>query len=883
MTAPILTTKLYIPPPRPRMVSRARLVSRLGEGAQRKLTVISGPAGFGKTTLLSEWAAGCGQPVAWLSLDEGDNDPARFLAYLIAALQTVAAAVGAGALAALQSPQPPPPEAVLIALLNELAAVPDDVVLVLDDYHVIDAGPVHTALAFLIEHLPPRMHVVIATRRSPQLPLARLRARAQLAELRAADLRFTLAETAGFLNQVMELGLSPQDIAALETRTEGWIVGLQLAALSMQGQEDAAGFIRSFAGSHRFVLDYLLEEVLQRQPESIQSFLLRTSVLDRLCGPLCDAVLRDPAASGQATLEYLEQANLFIVPLDSGRRWYRYHHLFAELLRQRLRPSGALPGGEAGSDAAELHRRASVWYEAQGLEIEAFQHAVAAGDLGQAARLVEGKGMPLHFRGGAGPVLSWLTSLSAAALDARPSLWVAYATALLFVNRVDGVEEKLQAAEAALRGAEPDGQTRDLLGQIAAARATVAVAQHQLETIVAQSRRALEYLHPGNLTVRTATVWTLGYAYELQGDRAAASRAYAEAVASSQAIGHFIITVMATMGLGCMQEADNRLAQAAETYRRVLRLAADHPLPVTCEAHLGLARVCYEWNDLEAAHRHGQQSLQLAQQIPYTDRTVVCEVFLARLRLARGDLAGAAALLAQAGQSARQHGFAHQLPEVAAAQVLALLRQGKLAAAAKLAQSHDLPLCQARVRLAQGDSSAALALLERARCQAEVRGWQKERLRALALQALALQAHGETDAAAQALAEALALAEPEGFIRLFADEGAPMARLLALAAARGAAPDYTGRLLAACGAQTQRGDSAPLPPAAPAWPLSEPLSARELEILRLIAQGLSNREIGERLSFALSTVKGYNQEIFDKLQVRSRTQAVARARELGLL
>ena len=360
----------------------------------------------------------------------------------------------------------------LTTLLNEITTISDNFILVLDDYHVIESQPLSQALTFLIEHLPPQLHLVIATREDPPFPLARLRARGQLTELRATDLRFTPAEAAEFLNRVMGLNLSAEDIAALENRTEGWIAGLQLAAISMQGHQDAASFIKSFTGSHHFVLDYLLEEVLQQQSESVQTFLLRTSILDRLCGPLCDAVLLDPSVSGQETLEYLEHANLFIVPLDNERRWYRYHHLFADLLRQRLHQSTASSAGDEGKGVAELHSRASQWYEDHGLEIEAFQHAAAANDVERAERLIEGKGMPLHFRGTATSILDWLASLPKTVLDARPSLWVRYARLLLVTGQTTGVEEKLQAAEAALQGAEPDDKTRDLIGQIAAVRAT---------------------------------------------------------------------------------------------------------------------------------------------------------------------------------------------------------------------------------------------------------------------------------------------------------------------------------------------------------------------------------------------------------------------------
>ncbi len=883
MSTPILATKLYIPPPRPTVVSRPRLIERLNEGLHHKLTLISAPAGFGKTTLLTQWLSESGTPAAWLSLDAGENDPARFLTYLVAALQTIAATIGEKVARVLQSPQPPPIESILTALLNDLTTLPDPVVLVLDDYHLIDAQPIDQALAFLLEHLPPQLHLVLATREDPPLPLARFRARGHLTELRAADLRFTPAEAAEFLNEVMGLRLSTDDISALEQRTEGWIAGLHLAALSLQGHEDPAGFIRSFTGSHHFVLDYLVEEVLQQQSASVQTFLLRTSILERLCGPLCEAVLLAPAASGQTTLDYLERANLFLVPLDHERRWYRYHHLFAELLRQRLHQSIAFAPEEAESQVNALHLRASTWYEAQGLELDAFHHAAAAQDVERAERLMEGKGIPLHFRGAVTTLLDWLASLPRPALDARPSLWWRYGALLLVNGHTTGVEEKLQAAEAALEGAEADDQTRNLLvGRIAAARATLALTRYQVEPMLAQSRRALEYLPPNNLSLRANAHWTLGTAYLFQGDRAPARRAYTEAIALSQAAGDIFTTILATIGLGNVQEAENQLFLAAETYRRVLQLAGDQPLQIVYEAHLGLARICYEWNDLEAAEQYARQSLHLARQYESViDRFVLCEVLLARLKLARGEVAGAAALLAEASQSARQRNFVYRLPEVAAAQVLTLLRQGHLAAATQLAETHGLPLSRARVHLASGDPSAALAVLEPVRQQVEARGWADERLKVMVLQALALQAQGNKDQAVNLLVDALALAEPGGFIRLFVDEGASMAHLLAAAAAQGKMPDYIGKLLADC--ETEEQPRAATPDRPPAQPLIEPLSRREVEVLRLIAQGLSNQEIGERLFLALDTVKGHNQKIFGKLQVQRRTEAVARARQLGLL
>jgi len=930
VSRPLLQTKLYIPPVRPELVSRPRLIERLNAGLHHKLTLVSAPAGFGKTTLVSEWihsgvssrAYGVGEEhepagevsptpysllptprFAWLSLDEGDNDPAIFLAYVVAALQTIEADVGKGALGALQSPQPPPTEAILTGLINEIAAVPDRIVLVLDDYHLIEAQPIHDALTFLLRHLPPQMHLVISTREDPPLPLARLRARGQLTEVRVTDLRFTSSEAAEFLNTRVGLDLSAEDIAALETRTEGWIAGLQLAAISMQGHKDATNFIRSFTGSHHFVLDYLVEEVLQQQSESVQTFLLRTSILDRLCGPLCDAVcsagtassskgtaVLRPSASGQETLEYLQHANLFIIPLDNERRWYRYHHLFADLLRQRLHQSTASSTGDEGWGVAEYHIRASEWYEENGLEIEAFHHATAASDVERATRLMEGDWMPLPFRGAVVPVLNWLKSLPTTVLDARPLLWVTYASTLLGAGQRTGVEQKLQAAETALQGVELDDKTQDLVGRIAAIRATLAVGQHQVEAIIAQSRRALEYLHPDNLAFRTSTTWKLGYAYHLQGDRAAASRAYTEAMSIGQASGNILFTVSAMLGLGSLQEAENQLYLAAETYRRALHLFGDQPLPtLACEAHLGLARIFYEWNDLDAAQQHRQQSIQLVRQTENNDTFAACEVLLARLKLAEGDVAGAAAVLAQADQFVRQHNLVNRMPEVAAALVLALLRQGpllhqgNLAAAADLVQTHKLAISQARVHLAQGDPGKALALLEPLRQQMEAKGLEDERLKVMVLQAVALhvaalQADGEKEQAVQLLGDALALAEPGSFIRLFVDEGMPMAHLLSEAAALGMMPDYIGKLLAAFEAEEHKSAISP-----PSQPLVEPLSPRELEVLGLIAQGLSNREISERLFLALNTVKGHNRRIYGKLHVQRRTEAVARARELGLV
>jgi len=818
---------------------------------------------------------------AWLSLDEGDNDPMRFASYLIAALQTIKAGIGESLLAALQSPEPPSVEAILMNLLNEIATVPEDFVLVLDDYHVIDAKAVDNALTFLLEHLPPHMHLVIATREDPNLPLARLRVQNQLTELRAADLRFTPAEAAEFLNQIMGLNLLAEDIAALETRTEGWIAGLQLAALSMQGHQDTTSFIKSFSGSHHFILDYLIEEVLQRQSESVQTFLLHTSILNRMCGSLCDAVLCDSSVSGQETLVHLEHANLFIVPLDSERHWYRYHHLFADLLRQRLSQS-LTPGA-----IAEDHIRASAWYENNNLMLEAFHHAVAANDVERAVRLMESKEMPLHLPGVAMTILNWLESLPKTVLNAQPALWWKQASLLLSMGKTIGVEEKLQATEAALADtifpdAELDDITRNLIGKIAVARSTLAHLQVQIETTFVQARRALEYLHPNNLSQRSSATRLIGFSHYWQENWDDAYQAYTEALSLAQAAGDVPNTILASIGLGQVQEHKSQLHLAAETHQRVLQLIGDYSHPNTVAVYLGLTLIFYQWNDLDAAEQYAVQGLKLAQQYDQiVDRIIMSKLYLSLIKLARSDATGAAQMVSQAEQICRQKNFRLRLPYIAFHQAMIHLCQGNLNAAAQLTRDNDLPLMRARVLIRQNEPSAALEVLEPLRQQVEANGWTRRLLDVMTVQSIALYANGEKAKAVNLLGEVLALAEPNGFIRLFVDEGELMAQLLLEAASHGTMPNYVNKLLAAFEVDQRKSEG--ISDLSTAQPLIDPLSQRELEILRLIALGLSNREIGKRLFLALDTVKGHNRKIFDKLQVQRRTEAIARARELNLL
>ncbi|MET3507833.1 LuxR C-terminal-related transcriptional regulator [Halalkalibacter oceani] len=875
----LISTKLFIPSCPPNAVSRLHLIERLNKGLHRKLTLISTSAGCGKTTLASEWLSQCGRPAAWLSLDKEDCDPKRFITYLIAALQTIKEKTGDQLMKLLQTPQSPSTEFLLTSLLHDIGKMESPFLLVLDDYHLVAAGSVNQILLFLLTHLPSNMHVVLLTREDPPFPLARLRARDHVTELRGSDLRFTKNESFQFFADAMEIDLSLEESALLESRTEGWIAGMQLAAISLRDAENKTDFINSFTGTHSFIFDYLVEEVWQQLPESMQRFLLRTSILERFCASLCDAVLdaRTFFPNEKCSEEMLQQMtrlNLFVIPLDDEKCWYRYHHLFADLLRKKF---AAAKGADAEQSC--LHKRASIWFEQHDLELEAFQHAAAANDIERASRLMDGGGLPLHFRGAVTPVLNWLESLPAAVLVERPALMVAHASALLFISQLTGIEKKLQVAEAALLAAEQNAANRNLLGHIAVIRATAAVSLHQAETIVHQSEQALRYLHPDNVPVRTAASWTLGYAYQLQGKRLAASRAYTEAISSSKKLGHSMITLMATIGLGNVQESEMLLEPAARTYQNALELAGQPSLPAACEAHLGLARIFYEWNDVNTSIQHGKRGAQLARQVENSDRAAACELFLIQLQLTGGDTIGASARLAELEQIARQEQYDRLQPAIMALRGRILLLHGELPAALQLADSIDHSLLHARVSLASGDTHTALKTLTARRRYVVENEWQDEQLKAEILQSLIFHACGEQKQALQTLKHALRIAEPHGFVRLFLDEGLPIVNLLAEAAAQGLLTPYGQRLLLLGRAEQRTSENS----GAKAAPLPDPLTAREVEVLQLIAKGLSNRQICDRLFLALSTVKGYNRNIFDKLHVQRRTEAVARARDLGLM
>ena len=904
---PLLETKLYVPGLRRGLVARPRLSERLGSGAESKLTLISAPAGFGKTTLLAEWLAvapAAERSVAWLSLDQADNQPVSFWTYLVAALQTVAPGIGTRALSLLQEPQPPPIETVLATLLNELSAMPNDVVLVLDDYHVIDAHDVQDGMAFLLEHLPPRTHLVITTRADPALPLARLRARGELVEIRAADLRFTPAEAAAYLNDAMGLDLSASDVAALEGRTEGWIAALQLAALSMQGRDDVAGFIAGFAGDDRYIVDYLVEEVLQRQPEHVRSFLLETSILDRLSGSLCDSVTGQDG--GTAMLEALDRANLFLVPLDDRRHWYRYHHLFADVLRARLL-------AERPELAPELHRRACTWYEGDGDRSEAIRHAMAGGDLARAADLVE-LAIPATFqKDQAATVRRWLEALPDELLRVRPVLSVAYAATLLDGGRIEAVEVRLRDAERWLDATadRPEGWGapatamvvvdeegfRRLPGSIALYRAARAMAIGDVTGTMTHARRALDLVGEDDQIGRGAAAGLLGLVAWASGDLEAAHRWYAESMANLEEAGDVSSVIGGAIVQADIRIAQGRLRDAMRRYERGLRLATEHGAPAmrgAADMHTGMSELFRERNDLEAASRHLVAGAELGDenglpQYPYRSR-----VAAARIRQAEGDPDGALELLDEAERLYASN-YSPDVCPVAAVKARVLIAQGNLSAAWAWAREHGVAAADelsylhefehatvARLLLAQGmrdradDRIAAAAeLTERLLAAADDGGRNGSAIDILVVQALARHASDDPAGALTSLARAVGLAEPEGYIRVFIDEGLPMTALLKLAAKGRKAPGYVRRLLA--DSVTAEGR------ATVGQPLIEPLSERELEVLRLLGSELDGPDIARELAVSLATVRTHTRSIYAKLGVNSRRAAVRRAAELGLL
>jgi len=939
---------------------------------RRKLTLLSAPAGFGKTTLLAAWLAARSSElrvlsselseteqtqnhalersegsklktqtfkVAWVSLDEGDNDPARFWRYFLAAIEGLHDGIGQAALALLRSTQPAPIESVLTTLINDLAHLSTEGALILDDYQIIEAPEIHRGVALLLDRLPAHVHLIIASRATPPLPLARLRARDQLIEITADDLRFSADETTLFLQQTMQLQISDDRVAALGARTEGWIAGLQLAALSLQNRDDLGDFIRTFAGGQRYILDYLTEEVFDRQPPHIQSFLLQTSILDRLSGPLCHAVLeremrdwrleiaQSPIAilQSQAILEHLERANLFIVPLDEERRWYRYHQLFAEFLRSRLRTTYA-------ERVPEIHRQAALWHEQNGLIAEAIAHALAAADHARAARLVEEHAERMLVSGEGSVVRGWLEALPAALVRMHPRLSVVYAWAMLAASNFAEVEPYLRDAEAALAtviGAQPS-EREEVTVLIDVARATVAINVGDYATAVELSRRAIERLPETNLLLLSQTALNLGDAYAAEAlfDTAAARQAFAKAIASGKAGGYADIVVIALGSLGQLHGRMGQLRQAAAIYEEALHYASQQGRPVlgAGKVHVYLSGVLLEWENRGAAATQVTKGIELCKQWGHLEHVLDGYYYLAQLLLAQDELGSALETIERAEQlaaSALRSGSGADLSlrnkkigwaaeRIAVTRARLWLAEGNLDAVAGWAQERKVAVdgdvsrhrdghaILARLLIAQGKPGDALPMLERLLRSYEAAGWMWGAISTMTLQALAFQARGDLPAALDTLRRALVLAAPEGYLHTFVEKGKPMATLLQEARTQSIAPGYVTRLLAAFQSpelrvmsyevaadqvKTQnhaleRSEESKL---LTQHTLVEPLTDRELRVLRLIAAGLSNQEIASELVVSVNTIKTHIKRIYDKLGVHSRVTAIERARQLQLL
>jgi LuxR family transcriptional regulator, maltose regulon positive regulatory protein len=907
----LLATKLHVPRTRPGFVVRPRLADRLAQAHEGELTLVCAPAGFGKTALLADWARGGQRPVAWLSLDEADNDPVRFWRHAAAALDTVRPGIADRVAALLGGLQPTSFEAVVTTLVNELAGVTEEVVLVLDDYHLIEAPQVHASLGFLIDHLPPQLHLVLASRADPPLPLARLRASGQLVELRERDLRFTPEEAAELLRTTIGPDLPQAAIAALADRTEGWVAGLQLASLSLQGRTDIAAFVAGFSGSHRYVLDYLAEEVLARQPEHLVGFLLETSVLERLSGPLCDAVCG--RTDSQRLLEHVERANLFLLPLDEVRGWWRYHHLFADLLRARL-------AREQPERAPELHASAAAWCEQHGLLDDAVRHALAAGDAVWAARLIEQHFDAMLWRSEDVTFRRWLQALPAELVRSRPRLCLAQAYGAILSGRLEAAEPLVADAERALAdsGDQPQepyepsvGRAVSLLANLPAAvtlaPAMLARLRGDAERTAEFAQQALTHLTDADRTLRHFARYYLAMADWLRGRLPEAEQALAGLAAEQVAAGARYLAALYHY-LGQVQRARGHLDAALRTYERTFGVATQdgRPLPPAGIAHVDIAEVLYERGELDAALDHATQGVALSRQLAWARQLAAGLAILAWIRHAQGDRAGALEAITEADEvqpSPAMVGLLNPLPALRARLALA---HGQVGDAADWVQQRGLTpddqpsypregeyLVLARVLLAQQAPERALGLLARLHALAASQGRTGSVIELRALQALGLSASGDQPGALAALGEALTLGAPEGYLRVFVDEGPPMAALLhpllagrrreRLALADAVPREYLARLADAF-------EQAGLPVRPPVGRggvvvagLVEPLTERELEVLRLLAAGAPNRAIAAQLVVTPETVKKHLSHLFDKLGAANRTQAVARARELGLL
>lgn len=883
METTLLQTKFYIPSPRASLVPRPRLLEKLNAGLRGKLTLIAAPAGFGKTTLVGDWLRQLDLSAAWLSLDKGDDDPIRFLTYFIAALQRVDPEIGLTVQAVLQSPQPPLTEALITTLINEIAASSTNLTLVLDDYHLINAQPIHDALIFLLDNLPPQMHLTITSRADPPLPLSRLRARGQMSELRENDLRLTFEEAATFLSNVMGLPVTAKEVQALTDRTEGWITGLQLAGLSMQGRDDITSFINSFTGRHRYILDYLTNEVLSQRPEGTRHFLLKTSILNRLCGSLCDAVTQQD--NSQAILETLDAANLFLIALDDERRWYRYHHLFGNLLQHYLER-------EIGQEeSVTLHQRAYDWYSQNGFPEESLEHALAAADFDRVVVLLEQFAWTIMKRSEISTLLRWLKKLPDELIRNRPRLSLYYAWMLLMSLRLNEIEPYVQSAEQILlaksdSGKKPRQAEMNLLGEIDALRAFLVRIRGNASEALKLHHQALARMSKDHVVIRGMIMVDLGRAYMMIDELDTAKKILADALELNRAIDNIHTFLYAVSILAEVAVNQGYLHQAAERYQQTLQdvTARDELLPpITGIIYAGLAELYREWNDLDQASQYAQKAIELGEQRNFPDALFQGYLALGRIEQGEGEFEAARRSFKEAERIVRQSQTPQWIICTTAYQSRLWLMQvqvdgddEKLLAGLGWAQTSGLDqdwhqhvataflpshppdfthLTLARILIMRGEFDEALALLTWLTLSAEASGRTRSIIEILILQAIALHQKDQQSQAFTALEGALTLAESQGYVRLFADEGAPIVVLLSALSNQQStvSQSYLDKLLIACGeTDTQQATTKRKPVLGEAkgannQKLIEPLSDRELEVLGRIAKGLSNREIAETL------------------------------------
>jgi LuxR family maltose regulon positive regulatory protein len=914
MKSILLATKLYRPPIPPKLVRRPRLVQRLNEGLElgRQITLISAPAGFGKSSCAAEWVSGLDLPVAWLSLDRLDDDPVRFFTYLVAALQQVDETLCQAVEKVLQSGQIPPIEIMSMTLGNELLSVPGRFVLILDDFQVIQDRFILEVLEKLVTNPPPPLHLVLLTREDPSLPLARLRANNQLTEIRAEDLRFTLSEAGRFLAEVIGLSLSPADVATLEDKTEGWIAGLQLAGFSVRGRADPSGFITGLSGSHRHILSYLTEEVLSQQPEEIQHFLLQTSILDRLTGDLCNAVTG--RTDGRVLLERLFAANLFLIPLDDEQQWYRYHHLFADLLRN-------LQSAFEKAHVAGLHRRASRWYAQAGMASEAIQHALDAADYAMALHLIEPQATGMMVQGYAKTVQSWLNAIPPELRLHSPRTSMAFVWMHLMRGTFAQAAPYLEQLQAWFASPQPEEEPDpSLKAEWLALQASLLVAQGKATEGLMLATQALEIAPAEDGVVRSLACNGLAGAHLQMGNYASAVEAYQAAILHSRAAADFVSEMLSSSLLAQMTIRHGQLHLAFETASQAIERVEHSEVvpPASAIVYGALGQVHYQWNQLEQARRHLLRAIQLCALGGYADGEIYCRALFARLLQAEGNLEASSQEIQEALELMQSEAPVWVRAEVVSQQVRLYCAQDRLAAAEvalkqqgfpfedKLPISGFAPEQNITHEVGLLYNSALRVLLHQVQVERETTNLKRgidladrliggalagqyifAALETLLLRAQMVAVLGDHRASRADCARALELAEPEGFINIFVEEGLPIAEALAflhkhnlLGAVQ---PAYVGNILAAF-SRVQSQDSARGEQPAADWPPgNEPLSRRELEILRLIAEGCSNQEIAERLVLSLNTVKKHTSNIFTKLGVNSRTQAIARSHQLKLL